>query len=187
MAYKTRKAELQEQNKTVTSPIARLDKDITKVKCGRKKMYTPLKMKNEINRYFEFCENADEMPSIKGLMIHLKMYKEQFYRYIHKYPEFAEILEHTRMIIANWAENDVYNTKGLAAGKIAYMKNIHGWADKLETNNTTEIRQISVDEAKAKIEMLAPKLLEALKNNELLKQLTKRESIEAELVEGEVA
>jgi hypothetical protein len=142
-----------------------------------------MKMKNGINRYFEWCEKEDEMPSIKGMMIHMNMYKDQFYAYL-KYPEFTDIMEHARMIISNWAENDVYNTKGMAAGKIAYMKNVHGWSDKIETNNTTTQTVITVDQAKAKIEMLAPKLLEVLNNHTTLMQITKRPN--EKVVEAEV-
>jgi len=170
--YKAKKKELVERSSSVVCPIARRDDDISKRKTnsGRKKKYTPTRMKNEINKYFDWCEQADEIPSIKGMMIFLKMYKDMFYTYLN-YPEYSDIMEHARMIISNWAETDVYNTKGMAAGKIAYMKNIHSWSDKLETNNTTEVRTITVGEAKAKIEMLAPRLLELLGSPTVINQL----------------
>lgn len=171
--YKEKKAAMEQANKSVTRPIPRLDDDIIPTKknmSGRKRKYSPVKLKNEINKYFDWCEEHDEIPSIKGLMVHIKMYKDQFYKYI-KVPEYSDILEHTRMIIANWAETDVYTTKGMAAGKIAYMKNIHGWADKLDTNNVTEQRIVSVDEARSKIEMLAPMLLDLLKSHNVVNQI----------------
>jgi len=165
--YKEKKAALEADNKVVTRPIPRLDDDIVPTRknlLGRKRKYSPTKLKNEINRYFQWCEENDEVPSIKGLMIHCKMYKDQFYKYI-KVPEYEDILEHTRLIIGNWAETDVYNTKGMAAGKLAYMKNVHDWTEKTENVNKNETRIISVDEARAKLEMLAPKLLELLKSS----------------------
>ena len=159
--------------------IPRLDdnivSDIKKQMCGRKKKYTPIKMKNAINKYFEHCEVSEEVPSIKGMMIHLKLYKDVFYKYL-EYPDFSNIMEHARTIISNWCENDVYMTKGLATGKIAYMKNVHDWTEKLEQNQNITQRITTVDEARAKIEMLAPKLLELLKNNNVTNQLV----IEAE-------
>ena len=166
MEYKERKALLVEKNVSVVRPIARLDDDIVprKTKRGAKKKYTPTRMKNAINKYFEWCEENDEIPSIKGMMIHLKLYKDSFYDYI-KYEGFTEIMEQARLHISNWCETDVYNTKGMAAGKLAYMKNIHSWAEKIETNNYTEQRVVSVDEARSKLEMLAPKLLELLQNH----------------------
>lgn len=176
-------------NQVVTRQIPRLDKNIIKDiskrgKSGRKKRYSPTTMKNGINKYFDWCEEKDEVPSIKGMMIHLKMYKDQYYKYL-EYPEFTELLEHARMIISNWVENDIYKSKGLAAGKIAYAKNLHGWSDRLETNQTITKTVISTDEARAKIEMLAPKLLELLKNTNLINQLSLPEKIiEADVEES---
>lgn len=174
-------------NQTVKRAIPRLDKDIVKdIKKsagGRKRKYTPIKMRNQINSYFENCEATDEVPSIKGLMIHLKMYKDTFYTYL-DYPEFRDMLEHTRLIISNWIDSDIYHTKGLAAGKIAYAKNLHGWSDKIESTNNTTQTIISVDQAKAKIEMLAPKLLELLKNNTVLSQIGTKDKVVDAVVEN---
>lgn len=181
--YKDRKVALESSNKVVRSPIARLDDDIVPTKKnrnGRKWKFTPVRLKNEINKYFDWCEENDEIPSIKGLMIHCKMYKDSFYRYI-KQPQYEDILEHTRMIIGNWIEADIYNTKGMAAGKTAYAKNILGWADKIETSNVNETRIVTVDEARAKITMLAPKLLELLKNNDMVRQIASSSNV----IEGE--
>jgi len=186
--YALRRKELDAQgNKVITRPIPRIDKDILKQnRGGRKKKYTPTRMKNEINRYFEHCETNDLVPSIKGMMIFLKMYKDMFYTYL-KYPEFTDLLEHARMIISDWAEADVYNTPGQAAGKIAYMKNLQGWSDKLETKNESEVRTISsVEEARLTIKTLAPQLLELLKSEEVSGQIANETIEEAEIVEEKV-
>ena len=186
--YALRRKELDAQgNKVITRPIPRIDKDILKQnRGGRKKKYTPTRMKNEINRYFEHCETNDLVPSIKGMMIFLKMYKDMFYTYL-KYPEFTDLLEHARMIISDWAEADVYNTPGQAAGKIAYMKNLQGWSDKLETKNESEVRTISsVEEARLTIKTLAPQLLELLKSEQVSGQIANETIEEAEIVEEKV-
>lgn len=176
---KLRKKLALKENEIVRTSIARIDSKITadvrKAKAGRKKKYTPTKMKNEINRYFGWCETEDRVPSIKGLMIYLKMYRDQFYTYL-EYPEFTSIMEHARLIIAEWCENDVYNTKGQATGKIAYMKNVHEWSEKTESQTTVK-QVITAEEARAKIEMLAPKLLEVLQNTPLLSQLLEQEPV----------
>lgn len=169
MDFKQRKVELKD-NHSVRRPIERIDRSAIKRKTGRPRKMTPRRMMNGINKYFEWCEQQDEVPSIKGMMIHLKMFKDQFYQYL-KYPEFNDMLEHARMIISNWAEMDVYNTKGMAAGKIAYMKNVHGWSDKLESMQTQVKVDLTPDEARKRIEALAPKLLEVLKSSEVTKQL----------------
>jgi hypothetical protein len=170
-----------QDNQFVNRPIPRIDSGILKKSpAGRKKRFTPTKMKNSINNYFEQCELTDDIPSIKGLMIFLKMYRDQFYTYL-EYPEFNQIMEHARLIISNWAENDVYRTKGIAAGKIAYMKNVHDWTEKVEQNQNIKQTITNVEQAKAKIEMLAPKLLELLKNNGLVNQL----ALDNKIIEAE--
>lgn len=168
-----------ESNRVVKKQIPRLDKDIVPLKTQKHKpkKYTPMRMRNAINKYFEHCEKKDEVPSIKGMMIHLKLYKDAFYRYM-EYPEFKDIMEHARLIISNWFENEMWNSKGLSAGKIAYMKNVHGWTEKIGDEGRQD-RRLSVEEAKAIIEMMAPKLLEVLGQKSLLEQIP----VDAEIIE----
>lgn len=159
--------------------ISRLDKSITKKPRGGKKRYTPTVMRNRINQYFQWCEETRRVPSIKGLTLHLKMVRDQFYQYL-TYPEFSNMMEQARLCISEWVENDIYHTPGQAAGKIAYAKNIQGWTDRLETNNTTEVKHISVDEARARIEMLAPQLLELLRSEMVVNQIAHKSNIVVE-------
>jgi len=167
-------------NKTVKRPLARIDKSLGKKSATKRKKLSPKQMITQINKYFEHCENEDVVPSIKGMMIFMKLYQSSFYKYIQS-PEYTDLLEHARMIISEWAETDVYNTSGQAAGKIAYMKNIHGWSDKLETQNTSEVRHVaSVEEARQKIEALAPQLLELLKSQMTVNQIAHAEDAEYE-------
>lgn len=151
---------------TVTKAIGRISTETLYNKRGRKKLTTPTKMKNGINKYFKWCEDNGRVPSQKGLMIYLKMKPDTFKVYI-KYPEFTDLLEQARLIIREWCENDIYTTQGPTAGKIAYMKNIHDWTDKVE-QKTEVTHNITYDEARARIEMLAPKLLEMLRNSNAL-------------------
>lgn len=187
---KEAKKVLLQGNRTVKRPITRLDKDINREirqsHLGKKKRFTPTKMKHAINSYFEWCETEDEVPSIKGMVIHLKMTRTNFYQYA-TYPAFTELIEQAKMHILHWLENDVYQSPGMAAGKIAYMKNLHGWADKIDSTSQVTQTVITVDQARAKIEMLAPKLLELLKNETVMKQISKKaEKEEIEEIETPV-
>lgn len=177
-AYNERRRQLKEQNQAVTSPIGRVGNETLKATSlrnkGRRK-FTPAKLRNAINRYFDWCEETDNIPSIKGLVLNLNVTRDFFYRNLRD-EKYSEILEQARLIIAEWAERDVYNTKGTAAGKIAYMKNVHAWAEKLESQNYTEQRVITVEEARAKIQMLAPKLLEVLRNSNVMNQIAMRDA-----------
>lgn len=165
-------------NRFVKKAIPKLPCDINKQNSGkgRKKRYTPQKMRKMINEYFTMCETEDDIPSIKGMMIHMQMYKDQFYKYL-EYPDFTNMLEHARLIISEWCEKDVYKSQGLCAGKIQYMKNVHDWVEKTESVVTQRVT--SIEEARAKIEMLAPKLMEMLRNPNVTNQLV----IEGKVVE----
>ena len=184
MDYAEQKQTLETANRYVRRPIAKIEKTISN---GRKRKYTCTTLRNGINRYFEWCEGNDEIPSIKGLMIFLKLTPEYYYRMI-KMEDFRPILEHARLIIAEWMETDVYNTKGMAVGKINYMKNVHDWKDRTENETTVIKADLTPEMARARIEMLAPKLLEILKNSTVLEQITHRKEVtDAEIIEEKTA
>jgi len=179
------------KNFVVKTQIARLDNGKTR-RSGKPKRHTVRTMTNAINRYFDWCMAKDRVPSIKGMMIHMKMLRDQFYQYI-EYPEFKDIMEQSRMIISEWVENDIYRTPGQCAGKIAYAKNIHGWADKIDTtsvNETTVKTVLSVEDARARIASLAhlidPKLLEAVAGRYVTSQIASSDHLiahsEAEII-----
>ena len=146
---------------------------VIKPRSGRQRKFTPTRMRNAINQYLQWCEENDRVPSIKGLMIHLKMHKSQFYTYC-EYPEFTDIMEQARLVISEWCENDIYRTPGAASGKIAYMKNVHNWTERVEQEVT---RVVSVDEAKAKLEMLLPKIIESIKRQSIEQKLIKEDVV----------
>ena len=170
-------------NHTVRRPIPRSEKDVLKVnKGGRPRKITPTKMVNAINRYFAWCEKHDELPSIKGMMIHMKLYKDSFYRYI-KDERFTDLLEHARLIISDWTAQDVYKTSGQAAGKLAYMKNVHDWSEKIDTRTAVTTQKLpDVQEAKALIAEMLPELLELLDSPTTVQQIGK-DVQDAEIVE----
>jgi hypothetical protein len=168
---------LKKANTVVTKPITRMGNI-----GGRPKKYTPTKMRNRINDYFCDCEKKDKVPSIKGMMLYLKMNPQSCYSYM-KYPEYEAIFEQARLIISEWLESDVYVSKGQSAGKLAYMQNLHNWSNKTEVETTT--KEMTVEEARAKIELLAPALLEMLKSSpELLRQLLPPQT--ADVIEAQV-
>jgi hypothetical protein len=173
------------RNRIVTTPIARIQTQHSGG-AGRPPKYSPKQMKGKINHYFKWCEKADRIPSIKGMMLHMKLHREQFYVYVNQ-PGYNDVLEQARLAIVEWVENDIYATPGQAAGKIAYAKNVHNWADKIDTTNVNENHTtvtLSVDDAKAKIAALAhlinPELLEAVTSRYVVNQIV---HIDAEVVD----
>jgi hypothetical protein len=179
-------------NRYVKVPIARIEKSPPRCKMGKPRKYTVVKMRNAINKYFDWCETEDRIPSISGLAIHLKLTRDAIYAY-NNYVEFKDVIDQTRMRIVSWCEEDVYRTPGvLVPGKALYMKNVHNWAEKQQTDITQETtikKVLSVEEARIKLNSMAPLLLEQLKGA-LLSQLSTTDtpkSIEhGTIIEGEI-
>lgn len=145
---------------------------------GRPKRFTPTKLRNRINDYFAWCEKKQTYPNIKGMMLHLGMSRDQWYQY-EKYPEMRPILEWARDAMEAWSMNDLWNTGSSNTNKQLVAKVNHGWAEE------KTITHISMDkgQAMARLEALAPMLLEALKSQLVLNQLTQI----PEIIEAEVA
>jgi hypothetical protein len=165
------------RNYVIKTPIARIERQQSKGKDRGVKKFTERQLLNRVNNYLKWCEGNDRVPSIMGLMLHLKTTRYVFYNYLDD-PELGPILESFKAVIAEWVGNDIYRTPGQAAGKIAYAKNIHGWAEKIDQTSVNENRNttvLSVEDARAKIASLAhlidPKLLETLSGGYIRNQI----------------
>jgi hypothetical protein len=173
-----------EKNTLIRKPLPRIAKKFGASKQGKTKKFTVTRMRNAINRFFKQCEDRDEMPTIKGLMIYLEMARMQFSVYM-GYPEFTDLMEQTKMIISHWVEDTVFRCEGRTEGKIAYMKNVHGWSDKIETKNENLQVTLTPQQARARIEALAPRLLEVLQSQATVDQIGQSDR-EPTIVEVEV-
>lgn len=145
---------------------------------GRPKRFTPTKFRNRINDYFAWCEKQECYPNIKGMMLHLGMSKDQFYQYA-KYPEMAPIVEWARDAMEAWSMNDLWKTQTSNTNKQLVAKVNHGWQEEKTINHVT----MDKGQAMAKLEALAPLLLEALRGQITPEQLLAPKPIEAEFEE----
>lgn len=172
-----------DKNRFIKTPIARIE---APRKGGRTPKFTPTKLRNNINKYFEWCETNDRIPSLTGLAIHLKVTRECMYSWLRS-EKFSELIEQARLRIQNWCEEDVYKTHGtMVPGKALYMKNVHNWSEKQTTDITQETtvkKVLTVEEAKQKLTSIAPLLLEQLKG-QLLSQLALPKG-DAVIIEGQ--
>lgn len=129
---------------------------------GRKRKYTPAKMKNRIVDYFARMKAMNRPPTKSGLMVHLKMHRDQFYQYA-SYPEFKDIMEQTAVMIENWYEEALILNKYSASGLQFALKNRFGWTDtqtiRHEDGGNVEENLVR------KIEALAPELAGFFKAN----------------------
>lgn len=80
---------------------------------------------------------------------------KQFYAQLAENPSFSKLVEHGRTLAtAFWeglARKNVNNKNFNTSLYNFYMKNKYGWADKMETSNTTENTNINLDDLKAEI------------------------------------
>ena len=87
---------------------------------------------------------------------------KQFYAQLAENPSFAKLVEHGRTLsTAFWeglARKNVANKNFNTSLYNFYMKNKYGWADKMETSNTTENTNISLDALKEDINKKLKKL-----------------------------
>lgn len=122
---------------------------------GRRRKYTPIRMKNKIIDYFALIQATNRPPTKSGLMVHLKMHRDQFYAYS-GYPEFKDIMEQTSQMMENWYEESLILNKYNGSGIQFALKNRFGWKD----TQTVEIDNgNNEDMLVRKIEALAPELV----------------------------
>lgn len=146
--------------------------------AGRPKRFTPTKLRNRINDYFAWCEKKSAYPNIKGCMLHLGMARDQWYQY-ERYPEMKPILDWARDAMEAWSMNDLWKTNSSNTNKQLVAKVNHGWAEEKVVTHV----QMDKSQAMARLEALAPMLLEVFKNQNLLNQLVAPSNIvDAEVV-----
>lgn len=148
--------------------------------AGRPKRFTPTKLRNRINDYFAWCEKKQAYPNVKGCMLHLGMARDQWYQY-EKYPEMKPILDWARDAMEAWSMNDLWKTQSSNTNKQLVAKVSHGWTEEKQVTHV----HMDKEQALARLEALAPMLLEALKSQLVLEQITqvKNEAIPVEFKE----
>lgn len=141
---------MENTNYIVNTPIRRLERRKGKLK------FTPTKLKNQINRYFDRCEEQDDLPTIIGLCGFLRITRDTYNKYL-SYPDMQPIILEARDIMEQWCANQIWKSQGNPQGKITIMKNLFNWSEKNEAK--VEIIPPSEEELIAKIRALAPELL----------------------------
>lgn len=100
----------------------------------------------------------------------LKITIARFYKLCEEVPEFNDFAERGRTLAQAWwyekGRTNLWNKNFNTALYNFNMKNRHGWADKVDTNDTTDKDPVNLDQAKAQL-AIALKAL-GKKNPELL-------------------
>ncbi len=114
----------------------------------------------------------------------LKITIAKFYKLCEEVPEFAEFVERGRTLSQAWwyevGRTSLFTKEFNVSLYNFNMKNRHGWADKVDTNDTTNKEPVNLDQAKGKLQALLGQL--AKKHPELLSgaNLTKKSNLEAD-------
>lgn len=101
---------------------------------------------NIINLYTEGGSDAE-------VAAFLRVPMKKFYKQMDDNSAFKELIEFGRTLSQAWWEGqfrrNVHNKNYNSALLSFYMKNKHGWADKVDTTSSTESTNITLDEARA--------------------------------------
>jgi hypothetical protein len=136
---------------------------------GRPRKFTRTTLRNRINDYFEFVQGQTHkngkpfVPSIRGLCRYLNIDKDSWYGSYCVYEETKELCKQTMSAIEDWFVQDLYNEEKSNTNKQLVIKQELGWTDKQEI--VQEVR-LTPETALAKLERLAPFLLEAVQRGE---------------------
>lgn len=113
-----------------------------------------------------YTEGASDIEIARAMQITIA----RFYRLCEEVPAFAEFVERGRTLAqAWWYEQGRKNLWRKDFNTVLYnfnMKNRHGWADKVDTNDTTNKEPVNLDQAKGQLQAILSKL--AKSNPELL-------------------
>lgn len=124
----------------------------------------------------EYSEGASDAEIAKLLKITIN----RFYQLIEENPTFAEFVDRGRTLSRAWWEmqgrKNLWNKEFNTSLWNFNMKNRHGWADKVESNDTTDKDPVNMDQAKAqlytaikKVSKTNPELLGGLHLNGIIK------------------
>jgi hypothetical protein len=99
----------------------------------------------------EYSEGASDVEIARLLKITLN----RFYQLIEENPAFAEFVERGRTLGRAWwesqARKNLWNKEFNTALWNFNMKNRYGWADKVESNDTTDKDPVNLDQARAQV------------------------------------
>lgn len=117
----------------------------------------------------EYEEGASDVEIAKELRITIN----RFYELIQENPAFAEFVDRGRTLSRAWWESqgrrNLFNKDFVVPLWNFNMKNRFGWADKVDTNDTTNKEPVNLDEAKSQLSAALKTL--SKKNPELLRHL----------------
>lgn len=114
-----------QQGGTGTAPKRKL------AQMGRPRAYSSaLELEDEIEKYFEWCEDNKRMPTTVGISLFLNITRDTWYEYAKPAHDYSDTIKKAdARIEESWAQNLKH---GQAGGSIFYLKNKFGYRDVVE-------------------------------------------------------
>lgn len=113
-----------------------------------------------------YSEGASDVEIARAMKVTIA----KFYRLCEEVPDFAEFVERGRTLAQAWwyeqGRTNLWRKDFNIALYNFNMKNRHGWADKVDTNDTTDKNPVDLNQAKGQLQVLLGKI--AKKHPELL-------------------
>lgn len=103
---------------------------------GRPLKFTdPEKFAEQVDAYFDYCDENDKPYTMSGLGVYLDTSADTLIDYSKK-DDFSETIKKAKERIYSYAEESLYRTSQVA-GVIFNLKNNWGWKDKYEQDHTS--------------------------------------------------
>lgn len=102
----------------------------------------PEDLLSEFKKYVAQAKKKEEPILLSGFCAYKTIYKEMFYEYSKKSPEFSQAVKKIRAICEQNIESGILTGKYNATAGIFNLKNNHGQTDRQEINNNVSFAKM---------------------------------------------
>jgi len=87
-----------------------------------------------------------DFPSLAGFCVSIGISRDTLHRWSKKYPELSDAIHKAKTFQENWLLTNGMSGRLNTSFALMGMKNLHGWADKVENKSTVEIDNLVFDD-----------------------------------------
>jgi hypothetical protein len=107
------------------------------------KFETPEDLENQIELFFDYCEEVDEVPDVEGLAVYLDTTRKTLWEY-EKKDEFSNTIKRCKDKIFHKKKQLAFKGKINPTVFIFDAKNNHEYTDKQELDHTSQGEKINI-------------------------------------------
>ena len=130
-------------------------------KPGRPRKYeTPAELEAGIEDYFDWCVENDQLSTVPGLCFHLGFNdRDALSQIARRHAEFEGVVKRAGQRIAHDKITGAMKNKLNVAAVIFYLKNFHGWQDRVDIISEYRTQIEIPDDMREAIERVAEAML----------------------------